>query len=144
MNWGLMMTDKKQKPQNANDAMLEHLFSAAKPTVSDQHDTDDDFMARMLGAAFDVQDDVAGVSGEPIIRAEIPRRSALAAFLDAIGGWPSLSGMAVATLAGVWIGTAQPVALNGFNLTTLADTESVALAEDFGFSSGFDSLQEEG
>lgn len=144
MNWGLMMTDKKQKPQNADDAMLEQLFSAAKPSASDQHDTGDDFMARMLGAAFDVQDDVAGLSGEPIIQAEIPRRSALAAFLDAIGGWPSLSGMAVATLAGGWIGTVQPVAFSGFNLTTLADTESVALAEDFGFASGFDGLQEEG
>lgn len=40
------------------------------------------------------------------------RRGMFASLLDAVGGWPSLAGMATATVAGVWIGFSQPAGLD--------------------------------
>lgn len=40
------------------------------------------------------------------------RRGVFAGLLDAVGGWPSLAGMATATVAGVWIGFSQPAGLD--------------------------------
>lgn len=41
-----------------------------------------------------------------------PRQGAFASLLAAIGGWPTLAGMATAGVVGVWIGFSQPVGLD--------------------------------
>lgn len=72
----------------------------------------------------------------------------LAGLIAAIGGWPSLAGLSTAAIAGVWIGFANPDALNdstiagllpGFNIS-----ENYEL-EDFepGFA-GLSAILEEG
>ena len=41
-------------------------------------------------------------------RAAPPQRGLFAALAQALGGWPTLGGLATATLAGLYIGVAQP------------------------------------
>ena len=52
-----------------------------------------------------------------------------AMLLDAIGGWPSFSGLAAATVAGVWIGVAPPDALGTLSATFWGGTIEVPLLE---------------
>jgi len=143
-----MMNDRTEKPQVDSEAMLEDLFQSARPgamdSLPDATSADDAFLARMMENAFDAQDEIFGFSSDVVSRRVPPRKSLFAVFLEAIGGWPSMSGMAVATLAGLWIGTVQPAALTNLSPLAQADSDSIALAEAFGFVSGFDSLQEEG
>lgn len=53
-----------------------------------------------------------------------------AMILDAVGGWPSLSGLAAATVAGVWIGVAAPAALTNISTGIWGDTIEVPLLEN--------------
>ncbi len=41
-----------------------------------------------------------------------PRAGFFASLRDAVGGWPTLAGLATAGVAGVWIGFSQPVGLD--------------------------------
>lgn len=41
-----------------------------------------------------------------------PRAGFFASLRDAIGGWPTLAGLATAGVAGVWIGFSQPAGLD--------------------------------
>lgn len=60
-----------------------------------------DAQAQMLSAQT-VQTDVTPVA----------RQSLLANLLTAIGGWPTLAGMATAAVVGVWIGFSQPAGVD--------------------------------
>ena len=57
--------------------------------------------------------------------------------LDALGGWPSLSGLATATVAGIYIGFADPTVLEAVGLS-----DSVEVSTDllFGDDVFFDDL----
>ncbi len=52
-----------------------------------------------------------------------------AMLLDAIGGWPSFSGLAAATVAGVWIGVAPPDAIGNLSASIWGGTIEVPLLE---------------
>ncbi len=133
MNWGFRMDDKMTNPHQSDDALLQGFFDAARAPAPDAVPTDD-FMARMLNDAFDVQDAKA-----PVVQ-PAARRPWYAALMDAVGGWPSLAGMAVAAVAGVWIGVVGPSALADFALTGTGEYDSAALASDYGLASGFETL----
>jgi len=133
MNWGFRMDEKMTNSHQSDDAMLQGFFDAARTPAQDAAPTDD-FMARMLNDAFDVQDAMAPVA-QPA-----PRRPWYVALMEAIGGWPSLAGMAVATVAGVWIGVTGPSALADFAVTGGGEYASAALASDYGLTSGFETL----
>ncbi len=60
---------------------------------------------------------------------ERPRQGLGAMLLDAIGGWPSFSGLAAATVAGLWIGVAPPAALTDLSATYFGSTIEVPLWE---------------
>ncbi|WP_052245163.1 hypothetical protein [Halocynthiibacter namhaensis] len=137
------MTDKTEIASITDEAFLDDLFQSARSVDLDDAQNDG-FMARMMADAFDAQDDLLAVPETTAASELAPRRSWLRAFSDAIGGWPSFAGMAVATLAGIWIGMTPPAGLTDLAPLALADTESTALVEAFGFATGFDSLQEEG
>lgn len=95
--------DKKQD----DDLALEAFFRAAR---SETVDPSDQLMSAILADADRLQsteNDVTAEVAPPTLPA--PRRSPLQSILSAIGGWPSAAGMATATVAGVWIGFAQPV-----------------------------------
>ena len=50
-----------------------------------------------------------------------PQRGLFATLAQAIGGWPTLGGLATATLAGLYIGFAQPDLLSGQITGVMAD-----------------------
>lgn len=95
-----------------------------------------DFMARVLADAEAMQPQPAAIVAEPA-----PRRGMLAGIVAALGGWPSIGGLATATVAGLWIGfSATPTVfpnglaglVSGGNTDYLAylDTSYAFLEED--------------
>lgn len=52
-----------------------------------------------------------------------------ARMLDLIGGWPSFGGLAAATVAGLWIGVAQPAALTDLSAGLIGGTVDVTLLD---------------
>lgn len=100
------------KTDRDDDKMLESLFEAgrAEAPVPSQ-----ELMARILA---DAQANMPAPA--PIARAARPaRRGLLAGLLAAVGGWPSVATMATATVAGIWLGFAQPDTLNTLSGGTL-------------------------
>ena len=104
--------------------------------------TNDD---KMLDAAFDaarvpdvpaaeglldrIMMDADAVLAQGTPAAPRAKASLGAAFLDMIGGWPSLSGLAAATVAGVWIGVSPPDALGDLSAGLWGATIEVPLLE---------------
>jgi hypothetical protein len=84
-----------------DDVDLEALLRAAHPADM----PGDDLVARVLADAARVQAERAAVSAAP---APVPRRGWLGALVQTIGGWPAVSGVALAGLTGLVIGFAVP------------------------------------
>jgi hypothetical protein len=80
-----------------DDAMLDGLFAAAKSDADIQPSAD--LMARVLADAEATQ--AAMAQPAPIAAA---KPSVFKQFIAKLGGWQSLSGLAMATVAGLWIG----------------------------------------
>ena len=79
-----------------DDDMLDDLFAAAR---NDSRATPSpDLLARVLSEAEGLQ------VAEPVPSAPPLRPSLWAALVAAVGGWPALSGVAMAGVAGVWFG----------------------------------------
>ncbi len=75
---------------------------------------------------------MADADRETVLRARdmrsASRRSALAAFWAALGGWVAVGPMTAAGMAGLWIGLAPPVGLSGLSQGVLgAQTVEVPL-----------------
>lgn len=51
----------------------------------------------------------------------------LAGLFAALGGWPALGGLAMATVAGVWIGVAQPASFTAIGSAVWGETVTVSL-----------------
>lgn len=89
---------------NRMDETLEALFVAARRDVPD---LPPGLLARVLA---DADAELAARSAPRALDVPAPRGSVLAALLGelvlAIGGWRAISGLATATVAGVWIGFA--------------------------------------
>lgn len=93
------MTDKQQE-----FGELEAFFDAARKATPDP---DAALMARILDDALVEQAERAKVIA-PARRQE----SVLRQLLRSIGGWPALTGLAAATIAGVWIGVNPPTSVS--------------------------------
>ncbi|CUH53216.1 hypothetical protein [Shimia marina] len=85
-----------------DDDMLDDLFAAARSDV--RVAPDPDLMARVLADAEAVQASWARDDAGACAEASTP--SLWQGILSALGGWGSLSGVAMAGVAGVWIGVA--------------------------------------
>jgi len=111
---------------NPNDDMLDDLFAQArevKPVPSD------DLMARVLADA----DSMLPSSG--VMSAA--QTSLWARIMDAIGGWPAVSGLAAATVAGVWVGVAPPASVEDLTASFIGDEVSISLfSTDLMFDAG--------
>lgn len=95
-NWGIPMT----KPDHDTE-LLDGLFKTARS--DEQAAARPDLLARVLADAEALQPQF-----EPLQR-KAPKKSLFAQLSGALGGWPSLTGLAAAAVAGVWIGfTATP------------------------------------
>lgn len=109
------MTDAESKE-------LDNLFAEMR---DDMLTPSDDLMARVLADADALQPDApAFVPAEP--------KSSWAGFMELIGGWPALSGVAAAGVAGLWLGVAPPASVEQIASDVLGTTESVSLFSDFG------------
>ena len=78
-----------------------------------------DLMARVLADAEAMQPQPAGLAAGPA-----PRRGMLAGIVSALGGWPSLGGLAAATVAGLWIGFSATPTLAPDGLAGLVSDET--------------------
>lgn len=71
--------------------------------------------------------DAAQLQPAPTREAAPVRVSLWDSFLDLIGGWPAMGGLAAAGMAGVWLGFAPPVALEGAAAQLLGTVQTVDL-----------------
>jgi hypothetical protein len=107
----MTITDKTE-----DDLLLDGFFEAARAPVPAP---DAALTARVLA---DAGRELAR-QGQPAAAA--PR--AQTGWFGFIGGWPSLSGLAAATAAGVWIGFAPPASLSDVTSAVLGDDLSVSV-----------------
>ncbi len=101
---------------NPNDDMLDDLFATARAAAPAPSD---DLMARVLADAAAVQPQPATTT------AAVP--GLWSRMLDAIGGWPAVSGLAAATVAGIWVGVAPPSSVEDMTASLIGDEVSVSL-----------------
>jgi len=100
----------------SDDQMLDDLFAlgrAQQPTPSDA------LMARVVADAQTAN------TPEP----QAPR-SVWAGILEFIGGWPSVGGLAIAGVTGVWFGVAPPASLSSFTADLIGTPVTVDLFGD--------------
>ena len=75
-----------------------------------------------------------------------PRHGFLAELLEGIGGWPALGGLVTATMAGLYLGFAQPELVSPTGLAQLSETGVEDATGEFSFTvfPGDDLFFEEG
>ena len=91
----MAMTDRE-------DQEIEALFEAVRRT---RPEPPDDLLARILA-------DAAAVAAEREAPGPAPERVGWRDWLGALGGWPVVGGLVASTVAGLWIGAAQPSGLS--------------------------------
>jgi len=101
---------------------LDVFFAAAKENVPTPNQ---DLMARVMADAAALQPQNAGF-------APVAKPGVWESFLDMIGGWPALSGVAAAGVAGVWLGVAPPVSLEQLTSDVMGTNTSISLLSDVG------------
>jgi len=102
---------------NPKDDMLDDFFAAARAGAGAPSD---DLTSRILADAQTVQENFA-----PAIITKTP--SLWTQLMDAVGGWPALSSLAAATVAGIWIGVAPPNSVQDLTAGLLGDEVSIGL-----------------
>lgn len=101
----------------SDDEFLDDIFGTAKaqPTL-----VPDDLMARVMA---DAQSALVKPDGAP-------KQSLFAGLFDIIGGWPSVGGLAMAGVAGLWFGVSPPAALSTWTAELIGVPVSVDLFGD--------------
>jgi len=125
MNWGMKMTDER-KP----DEGLEALFDLARADAAAPSDA---LLSAIMSDAVAVQAERAA----PVTPEK--QRSGWRKLLAALGGWPSVTGLAAATLTGIWIGVSPPEAIDTLTASLIGSELS-----DSDVLYGFDILLAEG
>lgn len=103
-----------------DDIALDAFFAAAR---AEEPVPGDDLMGRIMA-------DAALVQGRSAVAVAAPVASGWRGILAAIGGWPAMGGMAVATMAGLWIGISPPTGLATFASGIFGETVSVQIYAD--------------
>jgi hypothetical protein len=101
------------------DTQLEALFAE---TRQEQAAPSDDLMSRILADAVSAQ--------SPIVSAPPKTETFWSVFSAMIGGWPAASGLAAATVAGIWIGVAPPQGLSDVASTLTGGSFTVDILPD--------------
>ena len=102
------------------DNDLDAIFGAARGQSAMPSD---DLMARVLADANALQPEAKGVPvAEP----------AKTSFWDLFGGWPALSGVAAAGVAGLWLGLAPTAAIETVTSDVFGTGTTVGLLSDVG------------
>ena len=100
---------------------LESLFAEARDL---RPVPGDGLMARILADA----ETVAAERERPA--REAPARAGWRDWLRTLGGWPAVGGLVASTLAGLWIGVAQPAAVSDLTSSVWGEQVSVNLGVD--------------
>lgn len=103
----MMMTEEK-------DDMLDDLLATSRAQTPQP---DDALMSRVLA-------DAARVAAT---RRKTRHPGIWAQFVDALGGWPAIGGLAAATVAGIWVGVAPPERVENLAAMVIGDTVTVSL-----------------
>lgn len=122
----MQMSDHRNVPFD-----LEAFFEAEKnnpPEISTE------FLAKIEADASDIQ---AGFDQNTVASDVTP--SFWAALTAAIGGWPTIAGLATATVAGLWIGISPPQGLDSLTETILGSSQEYS-----DYLPNFDSVLTEG
>ncbi len=117
LNWGTTMREFDEA-----DGELDRLFDLARgvaPPVSD------DLMARILA---DANAAVAVPVHPPAVASPSP--GGWRGWVEAIGGWPAMGGLALATVVGVVIGINPPSGLSSITSGILGETVELQLSAD--------------
>ena len=107
MRWD--MSDRERE-----DALLDAVFETAR---RQEVVPSDDLMARVLA---DAERERPG----PVA---VARPGPWTRFLDGLGGWPALGGLAAAGVAGLWIGLAPPASVEDWAAEAFGAAETVSL-----------------
>ncbi len=97
--------------------MIDALFAQARtqsPAVSD------DLMVRVLA-------DAADMLVHPVVA---PKPALWPTFMELIGGWPSVGGLAMAGVAGIWVGVAPPASVTTWAADLIGSPVSIDLLSD--------------
>ena len=114
---------------NPHDNEMDDLFARARDLDTAPSD---DLMARVLADAAAVQAGFVAVSTQPM-----PTLGLWGQLREALGGWPSLGGLAAATVAGVWIGVAPPASVADVTAGFWGEAITVPMVPgDLGFDTG--------
>ncbi len=108
---------------------LDALFAQARTT--DLQPTDG-LLARIMADAVQVTQQRQEQAVTPLV----PVRSGglLAGLVAALGGWPALGGLAMATATGLYIGVAPPASLAAIGQAVWGETVTVSLDDPLGLS----------
>lgn len=117
-----------------NDSDLDNLFAQAR---GESQEPSDDLMLRIMSDATAHQPQARGFACAAVAA---PRQGLWATLLAAIGGGAALAGLSTATLAGLWIGFAQPTSFTAVTDTFLS-TETL---DSIDLIPGFDTIFTEG
>lgn len=101
----------------SDDEMIDAMFSEARaqsPAVSD------DLIARVLADAAAARPD----------RVVAQKQGVWVSILDLIGGWPSVGGLAMAGVAGIWVGVAPPTSVSSWTADLIGSPVSIDLLGD--------------
>lgn len=101
----------------SDDDFLDDLFDMAQAHVPD---VPDHLMAQVLHDAQAVRQ----------AQDTVPAASLFAGFFDMIGGWPSVGGLAVAGVAGLWLGISPPAAVSSWTADLFGTPVTVDLLGD--------------
>ncbi len=123
-----MAMDKTDQDDN-----LQAFFDAAREQPAP---TSEALLARVLKDALSVQD------ATETVRSEVPKVGLLAGLWAALGGWPAMTGLATATVAGLWIGVSPSLGLSDAVTTALGANGVESYIDEF--ATGFDYAFEEG
>lgn len=108
------------KPE-IDDVSLEAIFADAKADAAPSVD----LMDRIVADAVEVARPVEVAQSQPGVLARI---------LDALGGWPSVSGLATAAVAGVYLGISDPTLLETVGLSAASElTDDLLFGDDVFF-----------
>ena len=126
----------KTRPSELTDSELDRLLANAAASGPEPSEA---LLARVMADADAVLAERGAGAGLAPVGA-VPR-GWLRSFADAIGGWPAIAGLATATVAGIWIGYAQPGSVSGIADGFLATGASYDLGD---FMPEYDTLLVEG
>jgi hypothetical protein len=115
---------------NPDDKMLDDLFEQARATPIAPTD---DLLRRVIADA-----DQAMPGHRP--RQAKVRTGPWAALRDALGGWPAVSGVAMAGIVGVWFGLAPPAAVETLAADILGTQTGISLLPDVDFVESWENV----